>query len=373
MGTRTVGSSTTTAPTSRVSRRESRGSPLLTAMIATALVAIVSPGRAQPGPGVAAAESSETARAAASRMVEEASARFEAGDYPAALELYHRAGEANPGPVPILGEARTLVKLGRLVAAEERYVAVERSPSPATDAEAARAAVKEARAELEKLRQRIPTLTITVAGPEAKDPTVEVQIDGRPLNPALLGYPSPVDPGERVITLWVRGRKVVHVAVALQEGDRTPIVLRAAPTTASAVPASAAPPPTAPTAAAGSPPSAAESAPRAGMDRRPIGWVTLGLGAAGLVTGVVAGLVAEERYDELSEHCPEDRCPPDYHDELDAFRRLRTVSTAGYVVGGVGLAAGVTLVLTARQPAEAHRAALVLAIGPAGAAVRGRV
>jgi hypothetical protein len=50
-------------------------------MIATALVAIVSPGRAQPGPGVAAAESSETARAAASRMVEEASARFEAGDY----------------------------------------------------------------------------------------------------------------------------------------------------------------------------------------------------------------------------------------------------------------------------------------------------
>jgi hypothetical protein len=28
-----------------------------------------------------------------------------------------------------------LVKLGRLVAAEERYVAVERSPSPATDAE----------------------------------------------------------------------------------------------------------------------------------------------------------------------------------------------------------------------------------------------
>lgn len=371
MGMRNSGSRTTNAPAPRVSRRF-RGRALFTAAIATALVGVVMPTRAQPAPGAVTAEPGETARAAASRMVEEAGERFEAGDYAAALELFHRASEANPGPVPILGEARTLVKLGRLVAAEERYVAVGRSPLPATDAEAARTAVQEARAELEKLRQRIPTLTITVAGPEAKDPTVEVQIDGRPVNPALLGYPNPVDPGERVITLWVRGSKVVHVAVALQEGDRTPIVLRAAQSTASAAPAPAGERSPASAGSAVPPPPAAEAAPRSGMDRRPIGWVTLGLGAAGLVTGVVAGLVAENRYDELSEHCPEDRCPPDYHDELDGFRRLRTVSTVGYVVGGVGLAAGVTLVLTARQPEEARRAALALSVGPTGAVLRGR-
>jgi hypothetical protein len=45
--------------------------------------------------------------------------------------------------------------------------------------------------------------------------------------------------------------------------------------------------------------------------------------------------------------------------DLDAFRSLRTVSTIGYVVGGVGIAAGVTLLLTApesKPAAEAHAA-----------------
>lgn len=366
---------TVTAPRRRVGRGRTWPSRLLAPATALALASVVEAGSAQAQSGVATAEPSDSARAAARRMMDEAAERYAAADYEAARDLYRRAGEADPGPAAVLGEARSLVKLGRLVAAEQRYAAVERSPVSSTDTETARSAVEEARDELEKLRQRIPTLTITVAGPEATDPTVEVQIDGIRVNPALLGYPSPVDPGDRVITLWVQGRKVVHVAVALQEGDRTPIVLRAEQKTAAAGPA--------PAAAGGEAPAPAVDgsgrhqraieAPPGGEVRRPIGWVAVGVGAAGLVTGLVAGLVAEDRHAALVVHCPEDRCPPEYHDDLDDFRRLRTVSTVGYVVGGVGLVAGVTLVLTApRERGEARPTALTLQVGPAGAALRGR-
>lgn len=372
MGTRSLGIRWVTAPARRVMRCRAAGSRLFATSTALVLFSVVEASVAQPQPVATAAEASDSARVAARRMTDEAAERFVAGEYEAARDLYRRASEADPGPVPVLGEARSLVKLGQLVAAEQRYSAVESYLLPSTDTEAARAAVNEARSELEQLRQRIPTLTITVAGPEANDPTVEVRIDGNPVKPALLGYPNPVDPGERVITLWVQGRKAVHVSVALQEGDRAPIVLRAEQKDVAAGPASAGAP--APVVDGTAPrQSGTEAPPRGGVDRRPIGWIAVGVGAAGLVTGLVAGLVAEERHDVLVEHCPEDRCPPEYHDDLDSFRQLRTVSTAGYVVGGVGLAAGLTLVLTARrEPGEARPTALALQVGPAGAALRGR-
>jgi hypothetical protein len=87
------------------------------------------------------------------------------------------------------------------------------------------------------------------------------------------------------------------------------------------------------------------------------GLVAGGVGALGLTTGIVTGLMAGSRYSKAESGCPQHACVQGSAgaDALDSFRTLRTVSTIGYIVGGVGLAAGTTLFLIA--PANASTAA----------------
>jgi hypothetical protein len=78
----------------------------------------------------------------------------------------------------------------------------------------------------------------------------------------------------------------------------------------------------------------------------------LGLAVHGLgldSTGVVTGLMAGSRYSKAERECPDHHCVEGGAgwDDVQSFRTLRTVSTVGYIVGGVGLAAGATLYLTA--------------------------
>jgi hypothetical protein len=59
------------------------------------------------------------------------------------------------------------------------------------------------------------------------------------------------------------------------------------------------------------------------------------------------------------------------HDEVDDYNSLRPISTAGFVVGGVGVAGGLTLLLTApkRPETEAHVSPW-LGLGSAGVSGR---
>ena len=70
--------------------------------------------------------------------------------------------------------------------------------------------------------------------------------------------------------------------------------------------------------------------------------------------------------------CPNDKCVEGSSgaDDVDAFRSLRTVSTVGYVIGAIGVGAGVTLWLTAPKPAE-KTARVGAWVGPSSAGLRG--
>jgi hypothetical protein len=57
--------------------------------------------------------------------------------------------------------------------------------------------------------------------------------------------------------------------------------------------------------------------------------------------------MAMRAHQSLNVDCPGGRCPPDRADALDGFRRTSTISTVAFIVGGVGAAAGITLMLTA--------------------------
>jgi hypothetical protein len=326
---------------------------------------------------LAAAETEQVeSRTVARRMAEEASTLYDSGQYEAARDLFHRANSLYFAPTLELWEGRALEKLGRLVEAEERYIAVKHYRVRPEDSEVVHAAIRDAATGIEDLRKRIPTITILLRGADPEDPKVGVEVDRRRLNPALLGYPLPVDPGPRTVRLLVKGREIRRVDLTLKEGDREPIELDAAaghrsPSQNAVVsrPHGMVRPiaPPAPVSDRDAPGHMAHW-----YEPRGIGWISAGVGVAGLGVGLVTGGMAVAKHKTLDEHCRGNVCPPEYADELNSFRAYRTASTVGYVVGGVGIAAGVAiLVVVATRPQHKVPAAVALQLTPTSAMLAG--
>ncbi len=333
---------------------------------------------AQSGPASAQSEQLER-RTTARRMAEDAANLYEGGRYDQARDLFHRANALYSAPALQLWEARSLEKLGRLVEAEELYSAVARYQVRPEDARIVREVVRDSAAELEKLRVRIPTLTIAIRGLPSHGHTVHVQLDERTLSPALIEFPIPVDAGLRVVRVVVDGRELAHVDVAVAEGDRKSVDLDVA---AASEALAAAAPPFGPSQKGTSLERLTQSPSPAWRDGRAraswrtarnFGWIGAGAGLAGLAVGTVTGIVAMRKHSSLEQRCPADDCPPQYRDDLASFRGYRTASTVAYVVGGLGLAAGVTLLLAV--PSMSHgsgSASVSLQVSPVSAELAGQ-
>lgn len=338
---------------------------LRAALLLGLLVAAV-PAHAQSDTTNVPADSAET-RTVARRMADEAANLYEAGRHEEARDLFHRANLLYPAPVLELWEARCLDKLGRLVEAEERYASVQRYKIKLEDTDVVRTAVREAGIELERLRVRVPTITLTLRGRLPTDPNLEIQLDGRRLNPALIGYPIPVNTGSRNVKLLVNGRERLRVALTLAEGDNKPIELDPDAISRDVSASAELKHKTTAEMASTQTPHAPLERPKPWYMNPTLGWVGLGLGSAGLVLGATAGLVASNKHSELSANCvPNSVCPLEYADELDSFRNYRTVSTIGYTLGGLALAGGATVLIFGShhsRPPEQPRLALRLA-GP---------
>jgi hypothetical protein len=87
---------------------------------------------------------------------------------------------------------------------------------------------------------------------------------------------------------------------------------------------------------------------------------------------VIAGLVAGGKHSTLEGECNNTAgtCTPAYANELDSFHTWRTLSTAGYIVGVLGVAGGAVLWFTAPKAPSTMTAHVWL--GPASAGVAGR-
>ena len=107
-----------------------------------------------------------------------------------------------------------------------------------------------------------------------------------------------------------------------------------------------------------------------------------GVGVAALGVGTLFGLQARARSDEAEAICADNPldCPEgevDRHAEIvDDAKRARSLSVAGFVVGGASLIAGAALWFSAGDARQARGSALILAPAPRGsglhAALRGR-
>ena len=76
--------------------------------------------------------------------------------------------------------------------------------------------------------------------------------------------------------------------------------------------------------------------------------VAFGVGGAGLVVGSITGLIALGKSGDLKDACGpnKDTCPSTAQSDIDSYKTMGTISTVGFIVAGVGGAAGLILLLT---------------------------
>jgi hypothetical protein len=288
---------------------------------------------------------------------------FQAHNYASASEKLERAFRVLQVPSLGLWSARALAKIGKLVEAQERYLRVGRLPVGGGDADVQRKAQVDAAAELELLAPRVPNVLIELQGASPSD--VALTIDGVAVASDLVGEPRPVNPGTHTLVA-TRGDERSEAAVTLAESERKPVVLHFAGGAAKPV---ASRPAAAP--AIGSPTPASATEERAGGPQRTAAWLSIGVGAAGLVVGGVTGVLAIGKGHDLSSNprCQNNACGPSQQDKVESYNSMRTISTIGFIAGGVATATGVVLLLTTRSGPAAPSAALWL--GPTGARVTG--
>jgi hypothetical protein len=82
--------------------------------------------------------------------------------------------------------------------------------------------------------------------------------------------------------------------------------------------------------------------------------------------GGITGVLAVKKHSKLSPYCSGGVCGPDQKADLDNYHTLGTLSTIGFVVGGVGAAAGVVLLLV-KPPSQNNDAAGELTSKPRSA------
>jgi hypothetical protein len=313
-----------------------------------------------------AQEVDDATRAAARRLGSTGVEAYQAHDYVTASEKLEKAFHVLQAPSLGLWSARALEKLGKLVEAQERYLKVTRLGVLGGDVQVQKKAQAEAATDLAALSPRVPAVIIRVEGATSSD--VTLSIDGDSVSTELIGEARPVDPGSHKV-VGVHGAEREEVEVVVAESEQKPAVLQFGVAAA----ALSAPPP--PTAAEPHAALAADSGPTQDSGthsgQRTVGWLTVGVGAAGLALGGATGIIALVDRGNLHQgtDCFGNDCRSSQKSKVDGYNTMRTVSTIGFIAGGALAATGIVLLLTAPRAAPAPSAALVIA--PTSAGIRG--
>jgi hypothetical protein len=331
-------------------------SPETVTAISLAALALLT-GLAAPRPAYAQAE---VDRATARTLGQDGEKALEAKDYKKAEDDFRRADSLVHAPTLLLGLARSLAGEGRFVEASETYKRIVREGVAPGAPPAFQKAVDAAGQEVNDITPKLGAVTITVKGADGTPvPGLTVTFDGTPVNAAALGVKRPADPGAHTVHAAANGYKAADVTVNVTPGGAAdaPLSLQKDPN------AMVAPGPTGATPAgtgdqtapapAPSSPAPSESPPSGQKSILP--WVAFGVGGAGLVVGGVTGVLAIGKHSDLSGPCSNGTCPQSSKSDLDSYHTLGTIATVGFVVAGVGAAAGVTLLLV--QPKGAADAA----------------
>ena len=291
----------------------------LASSLALALAVLVS----SPSPA-AAAEDATSRQEAARAAGEEGLKLFTAGKWQEALELFKRAESEFHAVTLVLYMARCQRMRGKLVEARALYEQIVGEALGPDAPSQFLTAQTQARAELERLRRRIPALVLTLEGTPAD--RVRVTLDGA-LVPVSEGDSLELDPGEHALVATADHAAPIHRTITLSEGVTATVELDFNVETGGRRRSSAAP-----------------------------ALIAFGVGAVGLGVGAITGALALEEAGEIKARClPTKRCPAADQGMADSAGRLADASTIGLIAGGAAILTGVVLVIVRPSGGAAHR------------------
>jgi hypothetical protein len=179
-----------------------------------------------PPPVYTATPPSDADRAAARDLFTQGAALQQQNKPGEALDAFARSMSVYPAPTTAFRIAQCKAMLGRLVEASEGYRAIINAQLPAGSPPAYVESQKASADELAKLEPRIPKARIVIVPDRAAG--LAVAVDGRPMNPALVGVGRPIDPGAHRVTASATGYAPVEVTFEIRETEQkdVPIALR---------------------------------------------------------------------------------------------------------------------------------------------------
>jgi hypothetical protein len=311
---------------------------------------------ANPSSAARAQESPEDAtRDEARHLGQEGIEAYWAEQFAAAEAKLDRAYALFPTPTLGLWSARARQKLGRWLDAVARYrETIERSNAVGDNAAQQRAQL-DAKAELEQLTSRVPSISLSVAGHDLE--TVVVRVDGQLLPREALGTQRPVDPGLHSLEAS-RGDERYEQRVDLDEAQH---VLATFSFSSLQLPA---PPPAGPSLP---PHSAATTHPSPQSPLVPISIAVLAAGGASLLaSGVLAFVATNQRADD----CPQSVCTSAR--AKDAYDALKTASTVTFYAGATLAMGGLVGWLLLGRAGSRAESRVGIGVSPSGLSVAAR-
>ena len=287
--------------------------------------------------GGAVAEPSPADRATARSLAGEGYQALQTRDYATAADRFSRADALVHAPTLMIDWARSLVGLGKLVEAQERYEQIVREGVDAKSPKSWQRALEDAGTELAQIKPRLAWVTLSTSESDA----ARVTIDDVEVPKAALGVRRAVNPGARLIRVQAKGFLPQKKTLVLAEGadEAADFKLEPDPDAELENPVLSAPPLT---------PVVVKGHSHAAM------YVAFGISGAGFLVGSVTGALFLGKRTTLIPVC---RSNGDcYHDQaqvVDSYHVLGTASGVGFAVGVAGAGAGLALWLLNRHDGPA--------------------
>ncbi len=294
--------------------------------------------------GVSVEEASAEAKDQAQEAFLAGDRAFDVQNYEEALRHFRVSHEVVASPNSRLMVARCLLELGRLDESYDEYLGVLADAADDEDYVDTREAAKK---EQDALLNRLAWVKLEWGG-RAKHASLEV--GGRTRSVKRMDRPIAVTPGTtRIVATSETGEEAsatVHVAagrtahVSLSTGKHV---------TVGTPPAK---PPSTTVNEKGSRPHVAAKAPHdvavqdsGGGSLKPLAYVAGGVGLVGMATFGTFGYLSGRHYDALEDDCRDGRCPTASQDDIAAGKQGQLVANIGLGVGIAGLGTGIVLFL----------------------------
>ncbi len=217
---------------------------------------------------------------------------------------------------------------------------------------------------IDEVNAASPSIVLAVKDRAGHDlSAVRVTVDGQLATEHIDGSSMQIDPGPHEFTFEAPGAPPLTDTVILHEGEKE---RRETVTLA----LGSAPPPGATAATADTTPGGDAAKPAAnGKTQRVAGIVVGAVGIAGLGVGGIFGVLGSSSWSTAKRECPTATgCSPQAMSDRSSAVTSATISTVGFIAGGVLLAGGLTLFFTAPK-GDAPRVGLEAR--PNGLAVNG--